>query len=168
MSEEIKSGEYSRKWGLIFGLISALIFIATAALRLDLGAFLPTAIAWGVVIAVFVLGSKEFRTANGGYMSFGKGFGINFMIALIGGVVRSVIQYVYLMVDPEYLNYAKELRENNSFGPPPPEGQEMPAWAEFFNTAEFVIIASIIAAIFAGLIFGAIVAAILKNEEEDY
>lgn len=167
MSEEISKGAYSRKWGLIFGLISALVFIVTAAARINLG-FAGIAVSWGVVIGVFVLGIKEFRTDNEGYVSFGQGFSIAFVIALIGGVLRSAIQYVYLMIDTEFLKWQQEIQAQQSPFGAPPEGQEMPEWVSFFQTAEFTVIASIIAAIFAGLIFGAIVSAIMKNEAEEF
>lgn len=168
MEEEISSGGIGRKYGLIFGLISGLIFVATSAGRIDLS-FAGILVTWGVVIGVFVFAVKEYRTANGGFISFGKGFGINMWVALIGGIVRSVIQYVYTIVDPEYLDYAKELRENSPFGGPPQDSNaEIPDWVEFFNTGEFIAIASFISAIFAGLIFGAIVSAIMKNEAEDF
>ena len=167
MSEEINKGAYSRKWGLIFGLVSAIVFIITAVARLNLG-FAGIAVSWTIVIGAFVLGIKEFRTDNEGFVSFGQGFGIAFMIALIGGLVRSVIQYAYLMIDTEFLAWQQEVQAQQSPFGAPPEGQEMPSWLEFFQTAEFVAIASVIGAIFAGLIFGAIVSAIMKNEEEEY
>jgi len=167
MSEEISKGAYSRKWGLIFGLVSAIVFVITAVTRLDLG-FAGMAVSWAVVIGVFVLGIKEFREDNEGFVSFGQGFSIAFMIALIGGLVRSVVQYAYLMIDTEYLAWQQEVATQRSPFGAPPEGQEMPSWVEFFQTAEFTAIASVIAAIFAGLIFGAIVSAIMKKEEEEY
>ncbi len=167
MEEEVSSGAIARKYGLIFGLVSAIIFVATAAGRINLG-LAGTPLAWAVVIGAFVLAIKEFKAENGGIMSFGKGFGISMLVALIGGIVRSVISYVYIMVDPEYLDFAKEARENMSFGPPQDETQEVPQWVEFFSTGEFAAIASFIGAIFAGLIFGAIVSAIMKNEAEEF
>lgn len=167
MSEEITKGAYSRKWGLIFGLISSIVFIITAVARIDLG-FAGIAVAWGVIIGVFVLGIKEFRTDNEGFVSFGQGFSIAFMIALIGGIVRSVVQYVYLMIDTEFLAWQQEMQaQSNPFGTPP-EGQDVPEWVGFFQSPEFIAIGSIIAAIFAGLIFGAIVSAVMKNEAEEF
>ena len=167
MSEEISRGTYGRKWGLIFGLVSAIIFTVSGAARLNL-AFASTFISWAVVISVFVLGLKEFREDNEGFMSFGQGFGLAMMIALIGGVVRGIVSYVYLLVDTEYLPWIQEQQAaSNPFGTPP-EGQEMPPWMDFFQTPEFIIIVGFLGAIFAGLIFGGIVSAILKNEAEEF
>lgn len=171
MSEEISKGTYSRKWGLIFGLISAIVFVVTSAARIYIG-FAGLAVAWAIVITIFVLGIKEFKSDNNGFVSFGQGFGIAFMIALIGGVVRAIIQYVYMIIDPEFLVWQREIQENSGFGPPADQSQEVPegmqSFIDFAGTAEFSAIISVLMAIFAGLIFGAVVSAILKNEEEDY
>ena len=169
MSEEISKGTYSRKWGLIFGLVSAIVFVITSAARINIG-FAGLAVAWAIVIAIFVLGIKEYRSDNNGLVSFGQGFGIAFMIALIGGVVRAVIQYVYMIIDPEFLVWQREIQENSGFGPPADQAQEVPegmqSFIDFASTAEFSAIVSVLMAIFAGLIFGSIVSAILKNEED--
>lgn len=167
MEEEVSSGAIGRKYGAIFGLISGVIFIATSAGRIDMG-LAATAVAWIVVIGVFVLAIREYKNESGGFMSFGKGFGVSMWVALIGGLVRSVISYVYLIVDPEYLDFAREVRTNSSFGPPQDQTQGVPEWMELLNSGEFIAIASFVAAIFAGLIFGAIVSAIMKNETEEF
>ncbi|GHE64695.1 MULTISPECIES: DUF4199 domain-containing protein [Roseivirga] len=167
MEEQITTGAVGRKYGLIFGLISAMIFIGSAAARLDLG-FAGIPISWGVVITALVLACKNFKAENGGFMSFGQGFSVSMWVTFIGGIVRSVLQYVYVMIDPDYMDFLKEQRANQSFGPAPDPNQPVPDWVEFFNTAEFLVIASIISAIFAGLIFGAIVAAVTKNEAEEF
>lgn len=171
MSEEITTGEYKRKWGLIFGLVSTIVFIITAASRLNMGLG-GIALAWVVAIGMLVLGVKEFRTDNGGFVGFGKAFGIAFMIAIIGGVVRGVLQYVYVLIDPEFLIWQREVQENSGFGPPRDQSQGIPqsmqSFIDFTQSAEFIPIASIIGAIFAGLIFGAIVAAIVKNEADEF
>lgn len=167
MEEEVSSGAIGRKYGVIFGLISGIIFIATAAGRINMG-LAGTAVAWIVVIGVFVLAIREYKSENGGFIGFGKGFGVNMWVALIGGLVRAVIQYVYIIVDSEYLDFAREVSESMSFGPPRDQAQELPQWVEMFNSGEFIAIASFMMAIFAGLIFGAIVSAIMKNEAEEF
>lgn len=171
MTEEISTGEYIRKWGLIFGLVGGLIFIAVAAGRIDLG-FAGTPINWVVVITFLVLSINEFKRDNGGYVGFGQAFKIAFFTATLGGVIRGILQYTYVMIDPEFLTFQKELMENSSFGPPRDEMQEVPSGfqgvLDFVQSAEFLPIASLLAAIFAGLIFGAVVAAILKNEADEF
>jgi len=173
MNEEITVGQYGRKWGLIFGLISAIVFIITAVTRLNLG-FGGSAIAWAVVIGVFVLALKEFRTDNEGFITFGQGFSITFMIALIGGVVRAVIQYVYLMIDTEFMVWQKQIQEEAaaSFGAPTDQSQQVPSsmqsFMDFTQTPEFIALVSVVLAIFAGLIFGAIVSAVMKNEADEF
>ena len=173
MSEEISKGAYSRKWGLIFGLVSAIVFIISSAARLNLGLG-GTAVAWAIIIGFFILALKEFRADNEGFISFGQGFSIAFMVALIGGVIRSVVQYVYLMIDTEFMAWQKQIQEETAaaFGAPSDQAQQVPgsmqSFMDFSQTPEFIAIVSVIMAIFGGLIFGAIVSAIMKNEAEEY
>lgn len=174
MEEEITTGEYTKKWGLIFGLVSAIVFIITTAARLNLG-FAGIAVSWTVIIVVLFFALKEFKSDNGGFLGFGQGFKMAFVIAVIGGLVRAVIQYVYLMIDTEFFAWQKEVQEESAArfgGPQGDQAQQMPegmqSFMEFTQTGEFMAIVSILMAILGGLIFGAVVSAILKNEAEEF
>ena len=165
MEEEINHGQIGRKFGFMFGLVSAVVTIALGAARINLGLG-GLLLNWAIIITIFVFACKEYRTDNGGILPFGKAFSIVMWVGLIGGLIRGAMLYVYTIVDPEYLTYTKEIREATSFGPPRDNTQPMPEFMEFFNTGEFLGLSSLIGALFGALILGAITAAIMKKEDE--
>ncbi|KYG76655.1 DUF4199 domain-containing protein [Roseivirga echinicomitans] len=169
MEEQVTGRQIGIKYGVIFGLISALYTLAMAMARIQLP-FVGMFIQWAIVIGVFVFACKEYKANNGNIMSFGKGFGIIMVASLIGGLIRSVASYVYFIVDPAYLDFMKEAQQNSPFGPPPDQGNaaNVEGMMAFFTSPEFIAIMSFLMAIFAGLIFGLIVSAIMKNEEDEF
>lgn len=49
-----------------------------------------------VSIVLVVLGLRNFRTLNNGYMTFGQGFGIGYVASVLSAAVGSAVQAVYL------------------------------------------------------------------------
>lgn len=167
MEEQGSNRQIAIKWGLIFGLASTIYTLITTIGRIQL-VFIGTAITWGIIITAFVLACKEYKRDNGGFMSFGKGFSMVMLIALIGGLIRTVVYYVYLSMDTEYIEFIKESQRNSPFGPPPEANEQATAMTELFMSPWFFALITFIMAIFGGLILGAIVTAIMKNEEEEF
>ena len=94
MEEQITTGQVSKKWGLIYGLLGTIIGLVP--LILEMQAPWITIVNIALAIVMYLLAMKEFKTANGGYMTFGEGFRIAIVAALISGVIRCVINYVYV------------------------------------------------------------------------
>lgn len=167
MEEQISSKQVAIKWGAVFGLAASIYTLGTAIARVQLP-FIGLVISWGIIIGCFVMACREYKSGNEGTMSFGKGFGIVMLVSLIGGLIRSVIYYVYLTMDADYIEYIKEQQQNSPFGPPRDQAQDVSGLMEFFTSPEFMSGITFLMAIFGGLILGAIVAAIMKNEEEEF
>lgn len=166
MEEEFNSRQLGIKYSIIFAIIGSLVWCVPAALRVTFSA--QILLYWAYFIGIYILAMKEYKKGNGGFMSFGKGFGIAMTIAAIGGLLRSVIRYVYLTIDSEYFEFAKELADQNPFSQGQEQTEQTERIMEMFLSPEVASIQSFLGAIFGGLIFGAIVAAIIKNEEEEY
>ena len=164
MEETITTGQIGKKYGLIYGLVGLLAAIVPMLLEVQSGMLIvvPTIIA----IVIYVLADKEFREANGGYMSFGEGFRINITAAVIAGVIRSLGNYVYVkFIDPGYQERARQLaidklREQGM-------NEEQIEQAMRFGgggmNQELAIVMGIIWAVLGALVVGSIVAAILKK-----
>ncbi|MBO6763203.1 MAG: DUF4199 domain-containing protein, partial [Roseivirga sp.] len=99
MENEISTGQYAKKWGLIYGLVT--LVIALVPLILEVQAQWTGFLLIAVAIFCYVMATKEFKRDNGGYMTFGEGFRICITAALIAGVLRSVVNYIYVkVIDP--------------------------------------------------------------------
>lgn len=169
MENEISLGQYSKKWGLIYGLITTIIVIVPYILEVQATwtGFLPLVVA----IVCYVLATKEFKRDNGGFMTFGEGFKICIVAALIAGVLRSVIQYVYVkFIDPgvtERITQAVE-DEWRRQGMTEEQIQQMQGFSSGFSNPEITLVMGIVLVLLGGLIWGSIVSAINKNEAEEF
>ncbi len=169
MENEISTSQYGKKWGLIYGLVATIIALVPLLLEKQMAwtGFLNVAIA----IVCYAMATKEFKTDNGGFMSFGEGFRISMLAALIGGILRSVVSYVYgKFIDPTVQDRIQEAMVDTwtEQGMTPEQIEQAQGFAMGFTNPEVGLISGIIVALLGGLIWGSIVSAINKNEAEDF
>ncbi len=167
-------GESAKKWGLIYGLIGFVVIVLSDLLGLAgnvVTSIILTLVTWGIAFTMYFLATKEYRDANQ-FMSFGQGFKIVMLVGLLGGLLRSIVFYIYIkFIDTTYIQRVKELQleaqQKMGLGdrqPVYPEG-----W-EFLGSDNFLMIAQVgsqlILAIIGALILGLIAAAINKREDQ--
>ena len=168
MEDQLTTGEVGKKYGLIYGLLAVLLAVVPMVLELQAPflAFVPPIIA----AVVYVIADKEFRTANGGFMTFGEGFKINIIAAAIAGTMRSVVTYVYVkFVDPTYNERMQEIALNSmrERGMSEEQIEQGMRFSGGMSNPELGILFGIIWALLGALIVGSIVSAIIKNENEE-
>lgn len=169
MEEQLTTGQVAKKWGLIYGLIGAILNLVPVILEIQ-------ASWWPVVnivtaLAIFALATKEFKTANGGYMTFGEGFKISMIAALIGGVMRNLVYYVYVkFIDATVLERMQGTIEDawREQGMSEEEIDQMSGFSSGMSSPEVTLILGIVLVLLGGLIWGGIVSAVNKNEAEDF
>ncbi|WP_420388036.1 DUF4199 domain-containing protein [Roseivirga sp.] len=169
MEEQITTGQVAKKWGLIYGLITTVAALVPLFLEKQFSWMMLVFIA--VAIFCYAMATKEFKTANGGYMSFGEGFRISMIAALIAGVVRNVINYVYVkFIDPEVVDRMQQAMQDTwrQQGMSEQEIEQAQRFTAGFTNPEFGLIVGIIVVLLGGLIWGSIVSAINKNEQEEF
>jgi len=169
MEEQITTGQVSKKWGLIYGLIGTILGIVPLILEIQVP-WMPI-VNIALAIVMYALAMKEFKTANGGYMTFGEGFRIAMMAALISGVMRSVINYVYTkFIDPEVMGRMQDAMQDawRQQGMSDQEIEQAQGFTAGFTNPEVVAVMAIIFVILGGLVWGSIVSAVVKNEAEDF
>ena len=168
MEETITTGKIGKKYGLIYGLVGLIAAIIPMVLEIQSGILIvvPTIVA----IVIYVFADKEFREANGGYMSFGEGFRINITAAVIAGVIRSLGNYLYIkVIDPGYQERARQLSidKMREQGMSEEQIEQSMGFVGTMGNPELGILLGIVWAVLGALIVGSIVAAILKNEKEE-
>jgi len=95
------------RYGLLLGLISAVfwfILITTNQVGNTLLGLVPAVL----YIAIIVLAQRDFRTRNGGFMSYGEGVGVGALLSLVSGLVSGIINFVYRIIDPSVVEQAAE------------------------------------------------------------
>jgi hypothetical protein len=162
------------KWGLIYGLVGVIYVFVYAMLGLQgKGSFVVAIVAWlfQAVLAflMYFLATKEYRGENGNLISFGRGFGINMLVGLIGGAIKGVGFYIYAkFIDPSYIQnmFEAQMEAQEEFGGPSASSAEMPGFMEFMLTPEFNAGSTFILVIWGAVIYGLIVAAVNQKKEE--
>jgi hypothetical protein len=162
------------KWGLIYGLIGVIFVFLTAMFGLQGGGSFAIAIGtWlfqvGLAFLMYFLATKEYRGENGNLISLGRGFGINMLVGLIGGVIKGVGFYIYAkFIDPSYIQNMMEaqMEAQEQFGGPSASTAELPGFMKFMLTPEFYAGSTFFSVILGALIIGLIVAVVNQKKEE--
>ena len=167
MEQQPTTARAALKWGAISG-IGSMIFTTIMYVT---GQVANGGLAWlGMIIpiAAMVMAMKEFRTQNGGFMSYGQGLGIGTLLSGIGGFLAGVYNYIYNeFVDPtlrqQILDKTREELENRGI-----DDAQIDATIEMsakFSTPGITFALSIFMAILIGFIFSLIVSAIMKKDK---
>ena len=168
MEETITPIQIGKKYGIIYGLVGTLVTVIPMVLEVQIpGAFIIPII---IAAIIYVIADKEFRAANEGFMSFGEGFKINIIAAVIGGSIRGVVSYAYVkLVDPTYSERMLQIgmdnmREQGMTEVQIEQGQRI---AKILLDPEWGLLIGVVLAVLGALIVGSIVAAVIKNESEE-
>jgi hypothetical protein len=107
----------SLKYGIVSAAIGIVIFIARAII--DGNPFgknwMFTVVSIAIGVVVIVLAHREFKNNGDGFMSFGQGFKIGFMVTLISFIVSGIFTFIYTSVidttlmDTFYLSQREEM-----------------------------------------------------------
>lgn len=169
MEEQITTGQVIKKWGIIYGAIGTVVNLIPMLMELQPSWLQIVNIV--IAIAMYILACKEFKTENGGLMSFGEGFRISLGAAAIAGVMRSVISYIYIkFIDPEYIERMKQIMNDTwrEQGMTEEQIEQSSRFMSGFSNPELGLILGVVVVVLGGLIWGAIVSAIMKNGEDEY
>jgi hypothetical protein len=95
------------KWGLISTAVSIILFVIRAAVTGNPfeSDWIWTLLVTAVSIALIVLGQREFKNSGDGFMSYGQGFKIGFVMGLISVIVYGIFVLIYAnFIDAELMD----------------------------------------------------------------
>lgn len=106
---------------------------------------------------------KSHRDDQGGFISFGEGFSVGFLAAMIASFILMVFSYLlYKFIDPGLIDQIIEMQMDQ-----PGMTEEAADMMEGFMTAEVMSISQIGLGLCCGSIISLIMALIMKNEPQD-
>lgn len=93
-------------YGLILGFTTVLISVVTYIIDMPLKTgWISGLLGIIVMIALIVLGIKKYKEGNDGFVSLTEALKVGIAIALVGGIIGSLYQLVFLSyIDPEYIS----------------------------------------------------------------
>lgn len=109
-----KTGKIALKYGVILGLIgivfNLMLYSQDLHYQIDLKRLLINLVIGLIFIIVgSILGLKEFKKKNGGFMSFGEGIKMGIGLALISSIIGMIFSYLLgEVIDPEMQEKAIE------------------------------------------------------------
>ncbi|GAB3260534.1 hypothetical protein GCM10027347_24900 [Larkinella harenae] len=167
MEEKPSTARLALKWGLISGVI---FMIYTTAINVT-GQFTNTVLPWlslGISIVIIVMAMREYRTLNGGFMSYGEGVGLGSLLSVVGALVSVTYNFIYMtFIDPtirqQTLDKVREQLEDR--GMSDEQIEQALEMSEKFQSPGLQFVFGILAAGFFGLIISLIVAAFIRRNK---
>jgi hypothetical protein len=172
----------SFKTALNYGLITAVLMIVYGLILflMDIGfEQLKTFgyIGYVIVVVMLILGIRAHKKASGGFISYGKGFTVAFLIVLVAYVISSIYNYFYFMyIDPgmaeEIASQAAIQAEDNVLARNPDATQQdldmAVSMAEKFSTPVWMVVWGFVWSMVIGTVLSLIIPIFfMKNKPID-
>jgi len=165
----------TKKIGVNYGLLLGLVSIAFSVIVWVLGYALErpwwvSVLGTLIMIAFIVYGLKAFKENNGGFMSLGEGLKTGMAIALIGGILIVVYNYLFFtVIEPDFVAQVMENAEKQMYEQNPNMTEEQAemglSMAEKFTSPLMMSIFTMIGTLFFGFIISLIAGLIMKNNK---
>ncbi|MVM39197.1 DUF4199 family protein [Spirosoma sp. HMF3257] len=112
MNNQTSTARVALKWGLITGITLVVYSIILYTLDQATNRSLSLVI-YAILIVGLVLGMRDYRTANDGYMSYGEGMSLGTLLSAIAGFLSSLFTVFYTqIIDPGFQQHlAEQVRE---------------------------------------------------------
>ncbi|AQG82214.1 DUF4199 domain-containing protein [Spirosoma montaniterrae] len=157
------------KWGLILG-IALIVYSLALFLTDNVGNTGLGFISYALSIGGIILAMREFRTLNGGYMSYGEGLTVGTLTSGISGLLSSLFSTFYTtVIDTGVMErMADQTREKlEESGVSDEVIEQQMEFVKMFQSPGLLFVFGVIGSIVLGLIFSLIIAAFMKKTKEN-
>jgi hypothetical protein len=167
MEQQLTTARASLKWGLISG-VASIVFLTVLYVTGQMTNQGISSLGLIIPIVAIVLAMKEFRTANGGFMTYGQGLGIGTLLTGISGFISGTYGYIYnefidSTIQQQILDKSREQLENRGMDDAQIEAaMEMTAK---FTSPGITFDIGIIMSIIIGFVVSLIISAIMKKDK---
>lgn len=168
MNDQPSTTRTALKWGAILGLV---LMAITLIMYLTDQSTNPlfSGLTLGAVVALLVLAMRDYRTLNGGYMTYSEGLGIGALLSAVAGLLSSAFSTFYnVVIDPTVQQRAMEqAREKmEAQGNMSDESIEQAMeWSQKLQSPGFTFIAGIFGTVIVGFLLSLIVAAFIRRNK---
>ena len=112
MNQPTSTARVALKWGLITGITLIVYTTILYTLNLTTNGGLSIVI-YGILIGGLVLGMRDYRTANDGYMTYSEGLGLGALLSAVAGFLSASFTVFYTQfIDTDFqARLAEQMRE---------------------------------------------------------
>ncbi len=166
-----KTGKFALKFGLLLGGINLIlgIMLYAADMHYQQGWEIGV-ISMIIMIIVIIIAIKQFKKANGGYLSFGEGIKVGLGLTLIAAIIG--ISYGLLLstvVDPEMLAKSLEFKESEMIASGDYSSEQIKTQMAAIKMSSTPMIQAglgIVGSLFLGFVFSLIPTLVMKKNKE--
>ncbi|GAB3737057.1 DUF4199 domain-containing protein [Spirosoma lituiforme] len=168
MNDQPSTARTALKWGAILGLV---LMAITLIMYLTDQSTNPlfSGLTLGAVVALLVLAMRDYRTLNGGYMTYSEGLGIGALLSAVAGLLSSAFSTFYnVVIDPTVqqraMEQAREKMEAQGNMSDESIDQAM-EWSQKLQSPGFTFIAGVFGTVIVGFLLSLIVAAFIRRNK---
>lgn len=147
---------------IIIGLIANLTGIADPAEPNVALSWILNILNFGILIAFMVMAVKKHRDEDlGGFITFGRSFGVSFLVVLVVSVITAIWMYIYMgYIDPDMTTAMLENAVNQQGAA---DNEAVIEQMSFMFKPGFLAISGFLFFLVLGVIFSLIVSAVMKK-----
>ncbi|MBK6977859.1 MAG: DUF4199 domain-containing protein [Cytophagaceae bacterium] len=166
--EKVSSARIALKWGLIYGIVS--IVVALVSYNTDLWKNWIVSLLVTVILffGVMYFSLSEYKSLNGGFMTFGQGFGLGMLTIFTGGLISIIFDFSYKKyIDPNLIDMQLEMtrEQYESMGMSEEQIEMALEKAQSYMSSGMAVLFGMISILVIGLIVSLIMSAVLKKDK---
>ncbi|QLE02158.1 DUF4199 domain-containing protein [Galbibacter sp. BG1] len=166
------TGKYALQYGLLLGGISVVFGLMLYFADMHYQQGIPTlVISLVIMLAVILIALKQFKKANGGYMTFGEALKIGIGLCLIGGIIGMLFNLLLSnVIDPDMVEKQLEIARAKmvDYGMTPEQIESQLEMSRKFSGPLIQAAFGLLGSIFFGFILTLVPALIMKKSKSEY
>ena len=165
MNDQVSTARVALKWGVILG-IALIIYTLILFLTDNVGNNKLGFISLAISIAGLVLAMRDYRTLNGGFMSYGEGLSVGTLTAGVSGLLSSLFSVFYTtVIDTGAMERMTDrVREQSEeSGLSDEQIDQQISILEMFQSPGLSFAFGVISAVIFGLLLSLVIAAIMRR-----
>ena len=167
MEENVSTARIALKYGVLGAVVMIIYSTIINVAGLSQNKFLPILSTVFVIVAI-VLGMKEFREQNKGFMSYGEGLGLGTLLSAVLGFLSSMFNMFYIrFIDPTLLTQGmdKVRTDMEAKGMDDAQIDQAMEFAQKAMSPGIVFVITVLISILTGFVLSLIISAILRREK---
>ncbi len=162
------SARVALKFGLIAGVLLMIHSICIIITEQYMNSWLSWPVQLIVISVVAYMAMKEYKEANGGYLSYGQGLGIGTLLGAVAGVLLSIYSYIYSeFIDPTLRDkiMGKVREQFEQQGMDDDKIDQVMEMSQKWSSPGLSFVFGVLGMIIFGFIVSLVIAAIQKNDK---
>lgn len=165
--EKPSTARIALKWGIISSIISVIFTIILYNFDLWKMFWIAATGGLAVILIILILASKEFKSLNDGFMTFGEGLGMSMLVIMVSSLISNAFNQLYVnVIDTSIKGKITDMQEEMYVKQGLSQEQIDMAMeqVERFNNPSMQFLFSMLGSLFFGFLLALIISAIMKKD----